>query len=232
MSAQRVIVWRHGRTPWNAQGRFQGQADPPLDEVGIAQAAAAADLIAGLGVTAIVSSDLQRAVQTADALSTRLGIAAELDPRLRERSLGHWEGLTRAEVEASYPQEYADWVVGRELTRRGGETRAKVAQRAYALFESLGEDEVAVLVTHSATALALTGAALRLPHERHALGPLANCHWTELVRQGDGHYRLRAHNVGPPGPVIPRGSAAARDGVDAAASADPPDVIALDASPR
>jgi probable phosphoglycerate mutase len=227
VSAPRVIIWRHGRTAWNAEGRFQGQADPPLDDVGTAQARAAAALLAGFGVTAIVSSDLQRAAQTADALSARTGIPVTLDQRLRERSLGHWEGLTRGEVEATFPDEFADWVVGRELTRRGGETRARVAQRAFALFESLSDQGVIVLVTHSATALALTGAVLRLPHERHALGPLANCHWTELVRQDDGHYRLRAHNVGPPGAVVPRGPVEGGD-----PNADPPDVVALDASPR
>lgn len=231
MSAPRVIIWRHGRTAWNAEGRFQGQADPPLDDVGIAQARAAAALLVDFGVTAIVSSDLQRAAQTADALGERTGLPVTLDERLRERSLGHWEGLTRSEVEATFPDEFADWVVGRELNRRGGETRVKVAQRAFALFESLPDEGVIVLVTHSATALALTGAVLRLPPERHALGPLANCHWSELTRQDDGHYRLRAHNVGPPGAVIPR---APIEGADRGGdpSADPPDVIALDASPR
>lgn len=228
MSAPRVIIWRHGRTAWNAEGRFQGQADPPLDDVGVAQAGAAAALLAGFPVSAIVSSDLQRAAQTADALSARTGVPVALDPRLRERSLGHWEGLTRSEVEATFPDEFADWVVGRELTRRGGETRAHVAQRAFALFQSLSDQGVIVLVTHSATALALTGAVLRLPHERHALAPLANCHWSELARQDDGHYRLRAHNVGPPGTVIPRGPL--EGGGDP--NADPPDVVALDASPR
>lgn len=232
MSAPRVIIWRHGRTAWNAEGRFQGQADPPLDDVGVAQAREAAALLAGFPVTAVISSDLQRAAQTANALAARMGIPVELDERLRERSLGHWEGLTRTEVESTYPEEFADWVVGRELTRRGGETRARVAQRAYALFESLPGEGVIVLVTHSATALALTGAVLRLPHERHALGPLANCHWTELARQDDGQYRLRAHNVGPPGAVIPRGPATLDGRAAGESDADPPDVVALDASPR
>src|SRR5690349_8307102 len=90
VSPPRAAIWRHGRTAWTAEGRFQGQADPPLDDVGIAQARASAALLAGFPVTTIISSDLQRAAQTADALSGRTGIPVVLDERLRERSLGHW----------------------------------------------------------------------------------------------------------------------------------------------
>jgi probable phosphoglycerate mutase len=66
---------------------------------------------------------------------------------------------------------------------------------------------IAVLVTHSATAMALTNALLGIPQEVHPLGPLANCHWTELyLEDSEVHpssWRLRGHNLGPPGPVLP-----------------------------
>jgi probable phosphoglycerate mutase len=206
----RLFLLRHGRTAWNAQRRFQGQADPPLDEVGRAQAYEVAALVAALGPDVLVSSDAKRAMQTALPLGEVTGLAVRSEPRLRERSLGHWEGLTRDDVAAQYPDEYADWVAGHDVSRRGGETRHEVAALALAAFEDLGEVETAVLVTHSATAMALCNALLGIAQEVHVLGPLANCHWTELlVEDHDASlgarpvWRLRAHNIGAPGTVAP-----------------------------
>lgn len=203
----RLILLRHGRTTWNAERRFQGQADPPLDEVGRAQAYEVAALIAALRPDVLVSSDAKRAAQTAAPVAEVAGLAVRLDPRLRERSLGHWEGLTRDEVADRFPSEFADWVAGRDVSRRGGETREQVAERALAAFGELPDVATAVLVTHSATAMALCNALLSMPQEVHVLGPLANCHWSELLAEHhDGSspvWRLRAHNIGAPGTVAP-----------------------------
>jgi probable phosphoglycerate mutase len=203
----RAIIWRHGRTSWNAAGRYQGQANPPLDDTGVAQAALAATMIATLRPDVIVTSDLQRAASTAEALARVTGLVPLIDPRLRERSLGHWEGLTRAEVAQRYPDEMADWLAGRDVSRRGGESRIEVGTRALAAFAELtdgtGTDNMlAVLVTHSATAISLTSALLGLPQDTPVLGPLANCHWTEM-RRDDSGWRVRAHNNGAPGVVVP-----------------------------
>lgn len=204
--SRRVLLLRHGRTAWNAERRYQGQADPPLDDVGRAQAYEVAALVASLQPAVIVSSDASRAMQTAHPLGEIAGRPIVVDPRLRERSLGHWEGLTRDEVAQRYPDEFADWLDGRDVSRRGGETREQVAVRARAAFDALPDVELAVLVTHSATAMALCTDLLGLSQERHVLGPLANCHWSELRCEPDGapRWQLRAHNAGPPGPVIPR----------------------------
>jgi probable phosphoglycerate mutase len=205
VSARRLVLLRHARTAWNAERRFQGQADPPLDDVGRAQAYVVADLIAALAPDVLVSSDASRAIQTAEAIAHRLGIDVLADARLRERSLGHWEGLTRDEVAARYPDEFADWVAGRDVSGRGGESREEVARRAFAAFEDVPPVPTAVLVTHSATAMALTSRLLGLTQVVHVLGPLANCHWSELVSE-DGTqptWRLRAHNAGAPGTVVP-----------------------------
>jgi probable phosphoglycerate mutase len=199
----RLIVLRHGRTAWNAQRRFQGQADPPLDDEGRRQAYEVAGMIAALGPDVLVSSDAQRAAQTAAPIGDLTGLAVTLEPRLRERSLGHWEGLTRDEVALRYPDEFADWVAGRDVSRRGGEARQQVADRAVAAFAALPDVGTAVLVTHSATAMALCNALLGLPHAQHVLGPLANCHWTELRTDEEAVWRLRAHNIGAPGAVAP-----------------------------
>jgi glucosyl-3-phosphoglycerate phosphatase len=204
------VLLRHGRTAWNADRRFQGQADPPLDEVGRAQAYEVALLIAALGPDVLLSSDLRRAAQTAAVVGDVTGLEVGFDVRLRERSLGHWEGLTRDEVAERYPDELADWAAGRDVSRRGGETREQVAHRALAVFRGLPDVPTAVLVTHSATAMALCVAVLGMRQDLHVLGPLANCHWSELVLETHGGpppahplWRLRAHNVGAPGPVLP-----------------------------
>ena len=221
---RRVIVLRHGRTAWNAERRFQGQADPPLDEVGRAQAYEVASLVAAMHPQVVVTSDLLRAAQTAAPLAQLIGVEAVPDKGLRERSLGHWEGLTRDEVELRYPDEFADWISGRDVSRRGGETREQVAERARAVFRSLPDVEVAVLVTHSATAMALCASVLGLTQEVHVLSPLANCHWSEL-RHDEADtthipWRLRAHNVGAPGPIIPFAMRPSLDTDDDAPDAD------------
>jgi probable phosphoglycerate mutase len=199
---RRIVILRHGRTAWNAERRYQGQADPPLDPVGQAQAVEAAPLIAAMRPDLLVSSDLQRARWTAEALLPLTGLELNLDQRLRERHLGHWQGLTRDEVELRYPEEYADWASGRDVSRRGGETRQQVADRAMSLVAELPDVELVVLVSHGATAMCLASALLGLPQTPSVLSPLANCHWTELRDDGSG-WNLRAHNAGPPGPVIP-----------------------------
>jgi broad specificity phosphatase PhoE len=126
----RLILLRHGRTAWNAQRRFQGQSDPPLDDVGRMQAYEVAALIASVHPDLLVSSDAARAMQTAELVSAAIGLPVRGERRLRERSLGHWEGLTRDEVAAKYPDEFADWIAGRDVSGRGGESREEVAERA------------------------------------------------------------------------------------------------------
>ena len=214
----RLVLLRHGRTAWNAQRRFQGQADPELDEVGRAQAYEVAPLIAALRPGMLVSSDAARAMQTAEIVGAAAALPVIPDARFRERGLGHWEGLTRDEVQARYPDEYAEWMSGQDVNERGGETREQVAARAAQAFGELPSVPVTVVVTHSATAMALTNALLGIEQSRHPLGPLANCHWSELVVDRLG-WRLRAHNLGVPGTVlpVPVHAPAAEDAADAEA---------------
>ncbi|MGN6608378.1 MAG: histidine phosphatase family protein [Jatrophihabitans sp.] len=210
----RLVLLRHGRTEWNAQRRFQGQADPPLDDVGRMQAYEVAGLVAALQPDRIVSSDLARALETARIVASAIGLPVAVDERLRERSLGHWEGLTRDEVERDHPDEFEDWRAGRDVSRRGGETRDQVAARALAAFADQPAAETLVFVTHSATAMALCNALIGIAQAQHPLGPLANCHWTDLWRD-EGSWRLRAHNIGVPGTVIPVAIARPSSGEDA-----------------
>jgi probable phosphoglycerate mutase len=194
----RLLVWRHGRTGWNAEGRFQGQLDPPLDDVGRDQAAlAAAHLVAGgLGAedTVVVSSDLTRAAETAATLTALLGVPLRLDERLRELSLGTWEGLTRAEIAERYPDQYAAWTSGRPVHGRGSEDPRAVAERALAALADLPSSAEAVVVTHGGTGLRLIEALLGLdPARPRVLGALGNCAWSELSCSA-GRWRLLRHN--------------------------------------
>ncbi|MEY4371658.1 MAG: hypothetical protein RL219_427 [Actinomycetota bacterium] len=104
----RILVIRHGQSTWNAAGRWQGQADPPLTPVGELQALQAAGTLSAFDHVdrwdAIVSSDLQRAAQTASIIADELGHGrVDLDRNLRERHAGEWQGLTRTEVEQQFP---------------------------------------------------------------------------------------------------------------------------------
>lgn len=98
----RVLLLRHGQSEWNADGRWQGQADPALTDLGRHQALHATR---SLGVVdAIVASDLQRAAETAAIISSELGVGPiVLDADLRERHAGEWQGLTREEIERDWP---------------------------------------------------------------------------------------------------------------------------------
>ena len=96
----RVLLLRHGESTWNAEGRWQGRADPPLSAEGERQAQDAVPRVAG--VRAIWSSDLARARRTAELLAPP-GVNVRLDERLGERDVGAWAGLTRAEIDVRYP---------------------------------------------------------------------------------------------------------------------------------
>jgi glucosyl-3-phosphoglycerate phosphatase len=198
IAVPRLLLWRHGRTEWNAAGRFQGQLDPPLDEVGRHQAVLAAPHLVAAGLphdgTVVVSSDLSRAAETAAVLTALLGVPLRLDERLREHGMGAWEGLTRDEVGERYPEQLADWVAGRPVLGRGGEAPDAVADRAVAALADLPPARVAVVVTHGGTAGRLVERLLGIgPDHRRFLGPLGNCAWSELSLSGD-RWRLIRHN--------------------------------------
>jgi probable phosphoglycerate mutase len=98
----RILLVRHGQSEWNALGRWQGQADPPLSDLGRHQARIAS---ASVGVVdAVVASDLQRASETALIIAGEIGVGpVAIDPDWRERDAGEWSGMTRPEIEEQWP---------------------------------------------------------------------------------------------------------------------------------
>jgi glucosyl-3-phosphoglycerate phosphatase len=189
----KLVLWRHGRTAWNAERRFQGNSDVPIDTTGHEQASHAARHLAALRPAAIFSSDLARATGTAEYLARLTRLPVQLDKDLRERGGGAWEGLTDIEIREGYPAEYAAWAPP------DGEPVTIVADRAAAAFEriagSLDGGSLAVLVSHGAAINLGISRLLGIPEQVRLLGPLGNCSWSVLGRR-DGHWRLLEHNVG------------------------------------
>jgi glucosyl-3-phosphoglycerate phosphatase len=199
---RRVVLWRHGQTAWNLEGRFQGKIDIPLDDKGVAQSERAAARLAALRPTAILSSPLQRAARTAAALAEVTGLAVATDANLTERGGGEWEGLTNAEIKARYPDDYRRWQAP------GGETSADVAKRVGAALEgaigNMPDDGPLVVVSHGAALRLGMATLLGFPEELwDRLGGLANCNWSVVAEMRNGGWRLVEHNAGTlPEPVL------------------------------
>ncbi|MFV0427287.1 MAG: histidine phosphatase family protein [Beutenbergiaceae bacterium] len=198
-----VVLLRHGRTPWNVAARLQGQADVDLDDVGKRQASEVAQALATLEPAAIISSDLRRAIDTAAAVAAACGGQVRPDQRLRERAFGQWEGLTRAEIKAGWPQEFPLWERGGLPAGIGMESRAATGTRvAAAINEQAGElepEQVLIAVTHGAAIGAgITTLLGQDPDTWRGIPGVANCHWSELQPNSGGApaWRLFRHDIG------------------------------------
>jgi probable phosphoglycerate mutase len=195
---KRLIVWRHGNTDWNAGNRVQGQTDVPLNALGREQALEAAELLVRRKPDGIVSSDLRRASETAEALATLTGLAIREDDRLRERYFGAWQGLTMPEVSQRYPAEHARWTAGQDP---GGDVESldDLGKRvAEALLDAAEAGDTVVVATHGAAARQGVGHLLGWPTEQlRSLRALQNCHWIELTHDDRRGWQLATYNVGP-----------------------------------
>jgi broad specificity phosphatase PhoE len=197
----RLIVWRHGNTDWNAGGRVQGQADVPLNQLGHRQAVEAAHLLLRLRPSAIVASDLRRAADTAAELSALSGLPVRHDARLRERYFGAWQGMMMADIARTRPEEHARWRAGADVVGDGIETLDDLGKRvADALQDAadLGSPGGTVVVaTHGAAARQGVGQLLGWPLDQlRTLRALQNCHWVELTHDDARGWQMAAYNVG------------------------------------
>jgi glucosyl-3-phosphoglycerate phosphatase len=201
------VIWRHGRTAWNVERRFQGQTDIPLDDVGRGQAERAARLLAALKPDTIISSDLERAADTARALGRICDLPVTFDAGLRETYAGRWQGLTNGEIDERYPEEVAAWRRGEQVRRGGGELESEVAERTVAVIvralEEVPRGATLVVVTHGGAARVAIGRLIGMgPKTWWALGALSNCCWSVLGENQRG-WRLLEHNAGTlPEPVL------------------------------
>ena len=207
----RLVLLRHGRTSWNHLGRAQGQADIPLDRVGHAQAAAAAELVAALGPSRLWSSDLARARETAGYLAEATGLAVETDPRLREYAVGERQGLSWAESLERFPWLASGTTIGeRLLDVPGAEDDADVDARIVPAVEeclaALGPGETGVAVSHGAALKRAVGGLLGWdPSVLRSLAGLENCRWASVVSRPGAGRRLLEYGGGVCAPPVPTG---------------------------
>jgi probable phosphoglycerate mutase len=206
MAGNRVLLWRHGQTDWNMVNRFQGHSDIPLNDVGRYQAQHAAEILAGMNPTAIISSDLGRAYETAQALAKLVGLTVSKFENLRETNGGLWEGKTGSENRAEDFQNFIRWIDGDDNPAgTTGERRSEVAARAVGVINKALEgksDQLLVVATHGGTARCVLGDLLQLPLTHWGvIGGLSNASWSILERN-PRQWNLIEHNAGSiPEPV-------------------------------
>jgi probable phosphoglycerate mutase len=135
-----LIAIRHGETEWNSEGRFQGHLNSALNRAGLAQAQALGERLAAESFDLLLSSDLGRALQTAGAIAARTGHEVLVEPRLRERNMGIFQGLTAEQAQARYPEEYARFNSrDPDYAIPGGESMRQLFERCVACFTELAE---------------------------------------------------------------------------------------------
>lgn len=189
---------RHGESTSNAAGIWQGQRNAALSDRGRAQAARVAErLTRGPRPDLIVSSDLRRAHATALAVADALDMPVEVDPTWREIDLGTWEGLTRDQVHARFPDEVAALARGEDVPVGGGERWSDVARRVRGAYDALRARHLGqsvLLVAHGGVIITLLGDLLGVdPAPPRVLGKLTNTAISALDHGDDG-VRLRTYN--------------------------------------
>jgi broad specificity phosphatase PhoE len=159
MAGTRLLLIRHGESTWNAEGRWQGQSDPPLSERGRIQSRVLALALAEDCIAHVVSSDLIRARETATILAERFALEVEIEPGLRELDVGTWSGLGHEEIGRRHGEDLARFRAGDDAVRPGGgESRSEVRSRARQALAALGDrhsDSLVAVVTHGGLIWAL-----------------------------------------------------------------------------
>jgi len=164
VSTTRVFLVRHGATVLSAEDRFAGETDVPLSDVGREQARGLARRLASEPILAAYASPLSRALETARIVAEPHGIPVIERPALREISHGHWEGRTRADVEARFADEYARWTSDpHTFAPQGGETGLAATARALPAIRAILEEHArghVLVVSHKATIRLLVSSLL------------------------------------------------------------------------
>ena len=186
----RLFVIRHGETAWNVDTRIQGQLDIPLNDTGRWQAARLAQALAGEGIAAIYSSDLQRAAETAAALASATGLALVTDTGLRERAFGHFEGATFREIEERWPDDALRWRRREpDFGPGGGEALNAFYARSVGTatrLAALHPGQTIALVAHGGVLDCLYRAALRIELGAPRTWQLGNASINRLLHSPEG----------------------------------------------
>jgi broad specificity phosphatase PhoE len=187
-----ILLARHGETDWNRESRFQGHADPALNDLGRQQAGELAEALAGEELAAVYSSPLRRALETAQVIAARHGLDAVPVGGLREVDVGSWQGLTRDEIEQRFPEQFHRWLdYGQGWD--DGETYEEMGKRAIVALQELAarhDGNRIVAMTHGGPIRAALARAAGISHtEARRRGPvIGNCFVARLAVQ-DGDFR-------------------------------------------
>ncbi len=191
---KRLVLIRPGETDWNREHRWQGWVAAPLDPQGRRQVHKLALFVRNLGLSALYSSDLRRAEETASILAASLGYAPIFEPRLRERKIGEWQGLTIDEMRAWYPDEYAHFIDDpANYPPPMGESRNEVKARVLAaVAEILAQNrgETVGVLSHTTAIKALLSGLVPSYSQRDL--DIDNTSVTSLLRADDGGWQIVA----------------------------------------
>jgi broad specificity phosphatase PhoE len=180
-----ILLARHGETDWNRDKRFQGHADPPLNEAGREQARELAAALAADDLAAVYSSPLRRAFETAEIVAAPHGLKPVRIDALREVDVGSWQGLTRTEVEERFPEQFARWLQ-HEQGWQDGESYEEMGHRVVTGLLELAQahaGERILAVTHGGPIRAAFAFADRISHAqaRHSGPMIANTFLAEFA---------------------------------------------------
>jgi broad specificity phosphatase PhoE len=187
-----ILLARHGETYWNREGRFQGHADPPLNGTGRAQAVELSVVLMADELTAVYSSPLRRALETAEIVAASHGLEPVQLDALREIDVGSWQGLTRAEIEQRFPVQFARWL-DYDQGWEDGESYEALGRRVVAALLELGDrhgGQRILAVTHGGPIRAAFAFATGTSHaEARRRGPaIGNAFVAEFAVE-DGNLR-------------------------------------------
>ena len=166
----RCYLVRHAQTTWNAENRIQGHSNPPLSELGFAQARRLAAWFADRPVTALYSSHLLRTRQTAEAISRQTGQPAAVREGLAEIQLGRWEGMVPSDVEAQFPGLFEEWRQSPSRVRIPEAEpydafRLRILEAFASIVASHGPDDGVVVVSHGGVISALLAEWLQASYD-------------------------------------------------------------------
>ncbi len=194
MSLTELLLIRHGETDWNRGGRFQGHADPPLNETGREQARALAQELADAQIDVVYTSDLARARETAEIVAAAIGTDVVALRELREIDVGEWQGLTWPEIEERFPEGARSWH-DRGHGWETGETYEQLGERILRALRRIAADHPAqrVLVVGHGGTIRATRAFLEgtsVAASRRKSRAIANCEVFRVVTEDGGFRRI------------------------------------------
>ncbi|HVL40047.1 MAG TPA: histidine phosphatase family protein [Fimbriimonadaceae bacterium] len=191
----RLFLIRHGQTAWNAEGRAQGQTDIGLDEGGLVQVEQLAHAFSGERLGEIWSSDLLRARETAEPVAAQTGARLRLDPRLRERTFGEWEGLPFELIARKTHELHSDAQDSLDVQPPRGESVRHVWERLAPVAEAVfSYPRDLAIVTHGGSGALLLARLLKGTLQTARAFRFGNTAITQLTRRPEGLFLMERYN--------------------------------------